>query len=80
MRKGQKIMITIESREELITLGKLLEVMENVNSGDYNDVVLNLENALKGEKGEDNIVTFINSLDEQETSMLLEAILYDLAD
>lgn len=73
-------MITIESREELITLGKLLEVMENVNSGDYNDVVLNLENALKGEKGEDNIVTFINSLDEQETSMLLEAILYDLAD
>lgn len=73
-------MITVESREELIVLGKLLEVMENVNSGDYSNVVSNLENALEGEKSEDNIVTFINALDEQEASMLLEAILYDLAD
>lgn len=73
-------MITVESREELITLGKLFDVMENVNSGDYSDVVSNLGYALEGEKGEDNIVTFINALDEQETSMLLEAILYDLAD
>lgn len=73
-------MITVESREELITLGKLFEVTENVNSGDYSSVVSNLEDALEGEKGEDNIVTFINALDEQETSMLLEAILYDLAD
>ena len=80
MRKEQKIMITVESREELIVLGKLLEVMENVNSGDYSNVVSNLENALEGEKSEDNIVTFINALDEQEASMLLEAILYDLAD
>lgn len=73
-------MITVESREELITLGELFEVVENVNRGDYGNVVSNLENALEGEKGEDTIVTFINSLDEQEVSMLLEAILYDLAD
>lgn len=72
-------MITVENREEIITLGELFEVIENVNNGDYTDVVLTLENALRGERGKDNIITFLNSLDTQEKNMLLEAILYDLA-
>lgn len=73
-------MIAVENREELITLGKLFEVVENVKNGDYSDVVLILEDTLRGERGKDNIITFLNSLDKQEKSMLLEAILYDLAD
>lgn len=72
-------MITVENREEIITLGKLFEIMEKVNSGDYTDVILTLEDTLKGERGKDNIITFLNSLDTQEKNILLEAMLYDLA-
>ena len=72
-------MITVENREEIITLGELFEVMKNVNNGDYTDIVLTLENTLRSERGKDNIITFLNFLDTQEKSLLLEAILYDLA-
>ena len=47
-------MITVENREEIITLGELFEVIENVKN-------------------------FLNSRDTQEKSLLLKAILYDLA-
>lgn len=72
-------MITVENREEIITLGALFEIVENVKNGDYSDVVSILEDTLDGERGKDNIITFLNSLDTQEKNMLLEAILYDLA-